>query len=147
MLQLRANANTTKITVADPRTMSPPANTPRIGPVPDGHDHLVTADDVLGSLDRDRTAASRRIRFTELHPHAAQPLTRRSPLTATGATSGSTFRSDNRVTSTPTGPRPGAARSPKTPMTAPGTRPGPERPDRSMKSTPSGRRSATCRSV
>jgi hypothetical protein len=27
---------------------------------------------VLGSLDRDRTAASRRIRFTELHPHAAQ---------------------------------------------------------------------------
>ena len=28
MLQLRANANTTKITVADPRTMSPPANTP-----------------------------------------------------------------------------------------------------------------------
>ena len=59
MLQLRANANTTKITVADPRTMSPPANTPRIGPVPDGHDHLVTADGSVPAHPVHRAASSR----------------------------------------------------------------------------------------
>ena len=51
------------------------------------------------------------------------------------------------VTSTSTGSRPGAALSPSVPRTAPGTRPGSERPDKSTKNTPPGRRSATCRPI